>query len=278
MNKMNVLKTVIEVIDGVEKEFVMIELNEYNNYMLLMNPLYQKMAAKEKREIEKEQKQEDIERRRIEKIEERDRREKEEEINYQNSIKTQIMMNKHHNNKIKKIKDDLLEDYKEVFNSNKAAKIQKCDFCENYLVYPIHYLDENNNKYMREYTKDKQKCKSPCCMDCFQTAEQKKEDKKIEHTEYCHICESSYIALTDNAITLHFNSTKHKKNENKKSCIKNGSKLKLELLPVKELQTICSKSINDDGTYRINNYTKMKKVELLEKMNAVYDKLALDFY
>ena len=31
MNKMNVLKTVIEVIDGVEKEFVMIELNEYNN-------------------------------------------------------------------------------------------------------------------------------------------------------------------------------------------------------------------------------------------------------
>ena len=275
---MNVLKTVIEVIDGVEKEFVMIELNEYNNYMLLMNPLYQKMAAKEKREIEKEQKQEDIERRRIEKIEERDRREKEEEINYQNSIKTQIMMNKHHNNKIKKIKDDLLEDYKEVFNSNKAAKIQKCDFCENYLVYPIHYLDENNNKYMREYTKDKQKCKSPCCMDCFQAAEQKKEDTKIEHTEYCHICESSYIALTDNAITMHFNSTKHKKNENKKSCIKNGSKLKLELLPVKELQTICSKSINDDGTYRINNYTKMKKVELLEKMNAVYDKLALDFY
>jgi hypothetical protein len=44
---MNVLKTVIEVIDGVEKEFVMIELNEYNNYMLLTNPLYQKIAEKE---------------------------------------------------------------------------------------------------------------------------------------------------------------------------------------------------------------------------------------
>jgi hypothetical protein len=101
MNKMNVLKTVIEVIDGVEKEFVMIELNEYNNYMLLTNPLYEKMAAKEKKAIEKEQKQEDIERRKIEKIVERDRREKEEEIAYQNSIKTQIMMNKHHNDKIK---------------------------------------------------------------------------------------------------------------------------------------------------------------------------------
>lgn len=273
---MNVYKTVIEVVDGVEKEFVMIELNEYNNYMLLTNPLYERMAAKEKKAIEREQKQEDIERRRIEKIEERDRREKEEEIAYQNSIKTQIMMNKHHNDKIKKIKEDLLEDYKEVFKSNKAAKIQKCDFCENYLVYPIHFLDENNNKYLREYTEDKKKCKSPCCMDCFHAAEQKKEDRKIEHTEYCHICQSSYIALTDNAITMHFNSTKHKKNENKKNSIKNGSKLKLELLPVKELQTICSKSINDDGTYRISNYTRMKKAELIEKMNAIYDTLKFD--
>ena len=273
---MNVFKTVIDVVDGVEKEFVMIELNEYNHYMNLTNPLYEKIAAKEKKTIEKEQKQEDIERKRIEKIEERDRREKEQEINYQNSIKTQIMINKHHNDKIKKIKEDLLEDYKEVFNTYKNAKIQKCDFCENYLVYPIHYLDENNNKYFREYTKDKQKCKSPCCMDCFQAAEQKKEDKKLEHTEYCHICRSSYIALTDNAIIMHCNSTKHKKNETKMNSIKNGSKLKLELLPVKELQKICSKSVNDDGTYRINNYTKIKKTELIEKMNAIYNMLKFD--
>lgn len=273
---MNVYKTVIEVIEGVEKEFVMIELNEYNHYMNLTNPLYEKIAAKEKKVIEKEQKQEDIERRRIEKIEERDRREKEEEINYQNSIKSQIMINKHHNDKIKKIKEDLLEDYKEVFNTNKNAKIQKCDFCENYLVYPIHYFNENNEKYMREYTQDKKKCKSPCCMDCFQTAEQKKEERKLDHTEYCHICQSSFIALTDNAITMHFNSTKHKKNETKKNNINNGSKLKLELLPVKELQKICSNSINDDGTYRINNYTKIKKAELIEKMNSIYDMLKFD--
>ena len=126
---MNVFKTVIDVVDGVEKEFVMIELNEYNHYMNLTNPLYEKIAAKEKKIIEKEQKQEDIERKRIEKIEERDRREKEQEINYQNSIKTQIMINKHHNDKIKKIKEDLLEDYKEVFNTYKNAKIQKCYFC-----------------------------------------------------------------------------------------------------------------------------------------------------
>lgn len=278
MYKMNVYKTIIEVIDGVEKEFVMIELNEYNSFMHLTNPLYQKIVAKEKKAIEKEQKQEDIERRRIEKIEEKNRRENEEEIKYQNSIKTQIMVNKHHNNKIKKIKEELLEDYKEVFNSNKTAKIQKCDFCENYLVYPIHFLDENNKKYLREYTQDKTKSKSFCCMDCFQTVEQKKEEKKLEHTEHCQICQSSFIALTDNAITIHFNSIKHKKNQTKLNSAKNGTKLKLELLPVKELQSICSKSINDDGTYRINNYTRIKKAELLEKMNAIYDKLALDFY
>jgi hypothetical protein len=86
MYKMNVFKTVIEVIDGVEKEFVMIELYEYSYYMHLTNPLYEKIAAKEKKAIEKEQKQEDIERRRIEKFEERNRREKEEEINYQNLV------------------------------------------------------------------------------------------------------------------------------------------------------------------------------------------------
>jgi hypothetical protein len=52
---------------ALKKEFIMIEINEYNNYMLLTNPLYEKMAAKEKKKIEREQKQEEIERRRIEK-------------------------------------------------------------------------------------------------------------------------------------------------------------------------------------------------------------------
>ena len=47
--KMNVYKTVIEVIYGVEKEFDMIELNEYNHYINVTNPLYEKIAAKEKR-------------------------------------------------------------------------------------------------------------------------------------------------------------------------------------------------------------------------------------
>ncbi len=93
-------------------------------------------------------------------------------------------------------------------------------FCKNYLVYPIHFLDENKNKYLREYVRDKQKCKSACYMDCFLEAEQEKEDIKLEHTKYYHICQLSYIALTDNSITMHFNSTKHKKNENKRIVLK----------------------------------------------------------
>ncbi len=55
--------------------------------MHLTNPVYEKIAAKERKAIEKEQKQEDIKHRIIEKIEERNRREKEEEINYQILLK-----------------------------------------------------------------------------------------------------------------------------------------------------------------------------------------------
>ena len=51
---------------------------------------------------------------------------------------------------------------------------------------------------------------------------------------------------------------------------------KLEFLPVKELQKICSNLIDDDETYRINNYTKIKKAELIEKMNSIYDMLKFD--
>ncbi len=41
----------------------------------------------------------------------------------------------------------------------------------------------------------------------------KKEDYKFENTEYCLICKSSYIALSDSMSTCHLNSIKHKKNK-----------------------------------------------------------------
>ncbi len=49
MNKMNVYKTGIEVIDGVEKEFIMLKSNEQNNYMRLTNRFCEKIAAKKKK-------------------------------------------------------------------------------------------------------------------------------------------------------------------------------------------------------------------------------------
>jgi hypothetical protein len=67
----------------------------------------------------------------------------------------------------------------------------------------LHFLDDYNNYVLREYVKDKQKCKSACCMDYFIEAEQKK-DRTIEYPKsYLSII---LFALSDNAITMHFNS------------------------------------------------------------------------
>ena len=73
-------------------------------------------------------------------------------------------------------------------------------------------------------------------------------------------------------ITSHLNSIKHKKNK----AIYEGKTCELSLLSVKELQNICSKSLNENGFYRINNYTRMKKDELIKKMNDIKDLLVFD--
>ena len=81
-------------------------------------------------------------------------------------------------------------------------------------------------------------------------------------------------------IVAHLNSTKHKKNKQALEETKEGNtvqrKKDLSLLSVKELMKICSKTIKEDGTYRINNYTRIKKAELLEKMNTIYDLLVFN--
>jgi hypothetical protein len=270
---MNIHKIVSETVDGIKKDFVMIEFEEYNNYMLHIACSNKKIIDDEtlNKKLEKQQKQEETELNRINDIKDKEIREKRKEEAYIASIEQEIKINKFHNDKVKKIKEELQQDYKEVFKQHKDAKIQKCDFCNKYLVYPIHYKDENNKTYQKEYTKDKKQCKSICCMDCFQEAEQKKEDRKIHNTEYCSICKSSYVAFSDTMIISHLNSTKHKKN---KAALE--GKRDLSLLSVKELTKICSKTLNENGTYRINNYTKTKKDELVKQMNVIYDLLVFD--
>jgi len=271
---MNVYKTVKEIINGIEKEFVLIEANEYYNYMLHTIPFNKKIIDKEIKNKEKEEKQNEIEAKRLEQIEEREKRLKQKEEHYNKLIEQQIIINKHHNEKIKKVKEDLRTEYSQVFQDHEDAKISKCDFCKTYRVYPTHYLDENDKPFLKEYTKDKKKCKSMCCMDCFHEAEQKKEDVKINNTEYCPICQSSYIALTENAKITHINSIKHQKNkQNYETKLNKDTEIDLTLLSIKELQSIVSNSVNENGYVRINNYTRLKKIDLIEKMNAIYDLL-----
>lgn len=275
---MNIYKIVCEIIDGVKRDFVMIDHQEYNYYMLHIAYSNKKLIDDEiiNRKREQQQKQEETELNRINIIKEKERREQEKQEQYKASIDKEIQINKFHNEKVKKLKEELRDEYKEVFKSDKEAKIQKCDFCKEYRVYPIHYKDENDKTYQREFTREKQKCKSICCMDCFQNAEQKKEDYKLKNTEHCIICDCYYVAFNDNMVFEHLNSTKHKKNKALLEAKKEGTKQDLSLLSVKELYKICSKTLNEDGTYRINNYTRSKKLELIGKMNAIYDMLKFD--
>ncbi len=111
-------------------------------------------------------------------MKEKDRREEEKEDKYKISIETEIMINKHHNEAIKKLKEDLKQDYKQVFDSNPDAKIKKCDFCQNYKVYPTHDLNDDGKKYIRDYNKDNQTAKASCCVDCFFRCRTKERRKK----------------------------------------------------------------------------------------------------
>lgn len=274
---MTIYKIVNEIINGVEREFVMIDREEYNNYILYLALKNKKLVDVEqlKKKKEQEEKQEEAEQKRINEIEERARREDEKEKQRKISIEKEILINRHHNEKTKKIKEELKDEYKDVFKSNENAKIQKCGFCNNWMVYPIHFLDENDKHYKREYTEDKQKKFSICCMDCYQNQQQYKEDYKLKKTEHCIVCNCDYLAFNDNRIVIHNNSIKHKKNKEiyENNLIRNKEepmKKNLSLLTVKELNKICSKSIKSDGTYYINNYSKIKKNELIKLMNDNY--------
>ncbi len=57
---------------------------------------------------------------------------------------------------------------------------------------------------------------------------------------------------------------------------RNDDENDLSLWTVEELTKTCSKTINDDGTYRINNDPRLPKSDLLEKMNNIYDTLKFD--
>ena len=70
---------------------------------------------------------------------------------------------------------------------------------------------------------------------------------------------------------------KKKKHIQNQQYLKKDDKLhKLSTKTIKELQAICNKSLNTSGTHLIPNFTRMKKAELIEKMNDNYSLLAFD--
>jgi hypothetical protein len=270
---MNIYSRVLKTIEGVDREFVMIDIDEYNNYMLLTHINFKKIETKkeqqQKEEEEKEKQKINSENSYLRSLEEKEKE-------YNKKIEFEIMKNRNHNDKIKKIKEELKEEYKEVFKTNENAKIKKCDFCSHYRVYPTHFLNEDNKVYIRSYTKNKQQLKAACCVDCFMAEEERKANRKTECSIFCNVCQSSYIAFGDDGIYNHNKSIKHKtilkiQKENKQRELKPS--VKLELLKIKDLHLICSKTLNEHQTYLINGYTRIKKEDLIKKMYDVYDKL-----
>jgi hypothetical protein len=109
-------------------------------------------------------------------------------------------------------------------------------------------------------------------MDCYFKTKDKKEDYIRDHTETCPICNTTYMIRCHNDKDRHLSTTKCLRAQEYKY---DKQKKEILLMSVKDLHAICKRTVNDDGTNRITNYTKMKKDELLQKMMAIYDLLVL---
>jgi len=275
---MNVLKVMNITINETDEECVVIRLKDYNDFMFANYAEFQKLHSRTVQLKKREEKQDDVESRRIEHIKRQELREQEHEERRKKYIEMQIIQNKYNNERLRKEKEEVAETHKEILDSNPEAKIQMCRFCKKYRINPIHFVDTDGKKYLKSYNKDNQYLKAACCVTCYDEVLYKKEERRMEHTYFCNTCQSTIIAFGEDTIIKHNSSIKHKKNENKQNYDKQKTTINLELLSLKELQSICSKSSTEEGTYLISNYTKTKKQDLIKKMYDVYDKLVFDFY
>jgi hypothetical protein len=265
-------KEITEVIDGINTEFVVIEKQSYNDYMkrvaysndrLVSDRYIKKIEINQQKEAEAEQ-------RRVNGIEEKERREKEEEQERERKKNKQVDIDKHNNEKAKREKQEFLEERKADLDEP-GAKAEECKFCKTWRVFPKDFKDDNNKTFTKKYVKDKEKLESKCCVNCYCEAN----DKRINYIDECRknkitcrYCNTKYIMITKGDKERHESTTK---------CLRakdyNADKKDLSLMKVKELQAICKRTVNDDGTYRISNYSTMKKDDLLEKMVDIYDLL-----
>ena len=209
---------------------------------------------------------------RIAEIEAKEFRDKQREEKRNLTIQHEIERNKRYNQKVKDQKQELIDLYKDIECPDKEPK--KCGFCKEYRMFPFHFKDDNGIRYEREYKQNKQVCKSNCCMDCFHKAEEKKLEKAEKYKEFCPSCNCYFNCITDELVAKHLKCKKHIQNQ---QYLKKDDKLhKLSTKTNKELHSICNKSLNTSGTHLIPNFTRMKKAELIEKMNDNYSLLAFD--
>lgn len=268
-------KEINEVINGINTQFVVIEKEAYNDYMKKVAFSSDRFVSDNyiNKIIIKQQKETGVELARINGIKEKEKREKEREQERERKINKQVDINRFNNNDYKKKKEEFREERKEDLKEE-GTKIELCVFCKEFKVYPKDYKDDNGKTFLKQYTINKIKTKGKCCMDCYFKTKDKQEDYIREHQETCPYCKTVYKCMSQTDKDRHLNTTKClrvqeetvKYNENKKRIL---------LMKVKDLQDICKKTLNDDGTYRIPNYTRMKKDELLQKMMAIYDLLVL---
>ncbi len=269
---LTVHKEIIEVINGINTEFVVIEKEAYNDYMKKVAYSSDRLVSDKKinKIIIKQQKEADVELRIVNGIEERERREKEREQERERKKIKQIDINRHYNDNAKKQKQEFFEERKKDLDEP-GAKAEECKFCNTWRVSPKDFKDDNGKTFTKKFVKDKEKLERKCCVNCYCEANDKRQnyiDECKKNKITCRYCKIQYIMITKRDKDNHESSTK---------CLRardyNEEKKDLSLMTVNELRLICKKTLNDDGTYRISNYTKMKKDDLLEKMVDIYDLL-----
>jgi hypothetical protein len=269
---------IFRIVNENNKDYVMINIEDYNNYIRRVAISNKKLVDETKidKRQEKQQMHDAVEKRKIEAIKAKERREIEMREMIERKIERETELNRIKNEMIKReqeqIEEQLREEYKECFINNPNSKVQKCRFCKTNRVYPHHFVDENKKPYMRECVISKEYNTEICCVDCYEEYIDKQKEKllnsKIKYTDWCDICNKDFYFPTDDKIQAHYSSLKHKKNEARLKGTKD-----LSLLSSNDLKNICSKTVDENGICLISNYTRIKKNELIEKMNDIYDKL-----
>lgn len=260
-------------------KYIQLDFDEYMKFLKLMALSNTKLHNEDwlNKQKARQEKHDAVESRKISALERKEIIWNDKEKQAEEKVQQEIRQREYEREKTQKQIEEHQKEWKKVYKQNKDFKPFKCRFCDEYKVYPYHFKDDNDKTTLLTYKKQGKCQKALSCSDCYYTQKEKEQIKKendiITFSEYCDICECNFIARNDFEYDNHCESKKHKRKENKLKGI-----IDLNLFTKKELENICSKTLNENGTtYLISNYTKIKKDELIEKMNAVKDKLVIEY-